>query len=83
MRNSFFKILILSLLTILPNFASSFKLELSAKAAILINSETGAVLYEKNAHLPLYPASITKMVTALYAIEKKRTSTRGVYTGAL
>ena len=72
MRNSFFKFLILSLLTILPSFASPFKLELSAKAAILINSETGAVLYEKNAHLPLYPASITKMVTALYAIEKRQ-----------
>ena len=71
MINSFFKFLIFSLLIFLPSFAHSFKLELSAKAAILINSETGAVLYEKNAHLPLYPASITKMVTALYALEKK------------
>lgn len=69
--NFFFKFLILSLLTFLSSFASPLKLELSAKAAILINSETGAVLYEKNAHLPLYPASITKMVTALYALEKK------------
>ncbi len=51
--------------------AAPLKAELSAKAAILINTETGAILYEKNAHLPLYPASITKVITALYALEKK------------
>ncbi len=50
---------------------SSLRVDLSAKGAILINEETGAVLYEKNAHLPLYPASITKVITALYALEKK------------
>lgn len=51
--------------------AGSLKVEVSAKAAILLNAETGAVLYEKNAHQPLYPASITKVATALYALEKK------------
>lgn len=50
---------------------SSLRVDLSAKGAILINEETGAVLYEKNAHTPLYPASITKVITALYALEKK------------
>ncbi|MBS0652785.1 MAG: D-alanyl-D-alanine carboxypeptidase [Verrucomicrobia bacterium] len=49
----------------------ALKVDMSAKAAILINEETGAVLYEKNAHTPLYPASITKVITALYALEKK------------
>ena len=47
------------------------KLELSAKSAILINGETGETLYEKNAHQPLYPASITKLITAMYLLEKK------------
>ena len=45
--------------------------EVSAKSAILINAETGMILYEKNAHQPCYPASITKVATALYALEKK------------
>ncbi len=47
------------------------KVEVSAKAAILINSETGAILFEKNAYQPLYPASITKISTAMYALEKQ------------
>ncbi|HEY2811126.1 MAG TPA: D-alanyl-D-alanine carboxypeptidase family protein [Rhabdochlamydiaceae bacterium] len=50
---------------------ASIKVEVSAKGAILMNAETGAVLYEKNAHQPMFPASITKIVTALYALEKK------------
>jgi D-alanyl-D-alanine carboxypeptidase (penicillin-binding protein 5/6) len=51
--------------------AGNLKVEVSAKAAILLNAETGAILYEKNAYLSLYPASITKIATALYALEKK------------
>jgi serine-type D-Ala-D-Ala carboxypeptidase (penicillin-binding protein 5/6) len=51
--------------------SSPLKVEVSAKAAILMNAETGAVLWEKNARMPLYPASTTKMITALYALEKK------------
>ena len=41
-----------------------------ARAAILIESETGRVLYEKNAHEPLPMASTTKIMTALLAIER-------------
>lgn len=51
--------------------ASPIKVDVSAKAAILVNAETGAVLWEKNANTSLFPASITKMITALYAVEKK------------
>jgi serine-type D-Ala-D-Ala carboxypeptidase (penicillin-binding protein 5/6) len=51
--------------------AIPLKIDVSAKAAILLNAETGAVLYEKNAHQLMYPASITKISTAMYAIEKK------------
>jgi len=39
-------------------------------AAILMNADTGAIIYEKNAYETYYPASITKIATALYAIEK-------------
>lgn len=39
-----------------------------------MNAETGAVLWEKNSHVPYYPASTTKMITALYALKKKGNS---------
>ncbi|MFA9455591.1 D-alanyl-D-alanine carboxypeptidase family protein [Halalkalibacter sp. APA_J-10(15)] len=41
----------------------------SAQAAILMEQESGRVLYEKNAHDQLRIASITKIMTALLAIE--------------
>src|SRR5437868_9010454 len=49
--------------------AQKLALNVRAEAAILINAETGAVLYEKNAHAPHYPASITKIATAIYALQ--------------
>lgn len=50
---------------------SPLPIDVSAKAAILINAETGAILWEKNAHTPLFPSSTTKVFTAVYAMEKK------------
>lgn len=46
--------------------------KVSAKSAILINGETGAVLYEKNADERAYPASLTKIATCLYAVKKNQ-----------
>ncbi len=40
-----------------------------AKAAVLLEANTGAVLYGKNMELELPPASITKIMTALIALE--------------
>jgi D-alanyl-D-alanine carboxypeptidase (penicillin-binding protein 5/6) len=54
--------------------SSPLKVEVSAKGAILMNAETGTVLWEKNARMPFYPASTTKIITALYALEKKGTT---------
>lgn len=48
--------------------STSFDLNVNAEAAILLNPDNGAILYEKNAHLKLFPASITKIATALYTI---------------
>ena len=44
-------------------------LELDAEAAILINADTGDILYEKNINQKEYPASITKLMTMLLAFE--------------
>lgn len=41
----------------------------NAESAILMDLSSGAVLYEKNAHKEQYPASITKIMTTLLAIE--------------
>lgn len=43
--------------------------ELQAKAAILVDEGSGRILYAKNAHLRLPPASLTKIMTALVVIE--------------
>lgn len=44
---------------------------ITAKAAILIDAATGEVLFEKAADVPLPPASTTKVMTALVALEQK------------
>lgn len=43
--------------------------QISAQSAILIEAESGTILYEKNIHEQLYPASTTKLLTCLIAVE--------------
>lgn len=43
--------------------------EISAGNAILIDADTGAILYEKNAYAKCYPASTTKILTGLLTVE--------------
>ena len=45
------------------------ELPLAAKGAIVLDSYTGRTLYAKNADVPQYPASTTKIMTALLVIE--------------
>lgn len=40
------------------------------KAAILVDPQTGKILYEKNAYMPWHPASTTKIMTALLILER-------------
>ena len=42
---------------------------IQAESAILIDAKSKTILFEKNAHKKQYPASITKLMTALLAIE--------------
>jgi D-alanyl-D-alanine carboxypeptidase (penicillin-binding protein 5/6) len=44
----------------------------TAKAAILIDNQTGDVLWQRNPDLPLPPASTTKIVTAILALQSGR-----------
>ncbi|MDO4552215.1 MAG: D-alanyl-D-alanine carboxypeptidase family protein [Bacillota bacterium] len=43
--------------------------EVSARTAVVIELNTGAVLYEKNMDEKVYPASTTKILTGLLAVE--------------
>ena len=56
-------------LTPIPAAAEGTGPELSCASALLMEKETGTVLYEKDAHLPLAPASVTKIMTLLLAME--------------
>ncbi len=53
---------------VLPASAEE-ELDLASQAAVLMDADTGTVLYQKNMHQILYPASITKLMTALLAIQ--------------
>ncbi len=43
--------------------------EVLAKAALLADPETGEILYARNIHETLYPASLTKIMTGLLVLE--------------
>ncbi len=45
------------------------EIPLAARGAIVLDAYTGKPLYEKSADLPLFPASTTKIMTALLVIE--------------
>lgn len=65
---------IISLMVCLSLFFTSFcfaenKLDLKAKAAYLIEADTGEVLYAHNEHEVLRPASVTKVMTLLLIME--------------
>lgn len=49
--------------------STSSELTLTAESAILMDATTGKILYEKNSRTKQYPASITKLMTILLALE--------------
>lgn len=44
--------------------------QIGAQSAILMDANTGVILYSKNIHERLYPASTTKIMTCLLAMER-------------
>jgi D-alanyl-D-alanine carboxypeptidase (penicillin-binding protein 5/6) len=52
--------------------AKPLEVSVSAASAILMNADSGAILYEKNSRSSAYPASTTKIATALYILETQR-----------
>ena len=64
-------ILLAAVLTasLLPQQAAAVNLDLNAKSALLMDVATGTVLYEKECHERLAPASVTKVMTMLLIME--------------
>lgn len=66
--------------------ATTAQIQLTAPSAILIDQETGTVLFEKDPHTLLPPASVTKIMTILLVMEALNTGSvlanDTVYTSA-
>ena len=51
----------------MPAYATG--LDLTSKAAVLVDGASGDILYQENADLQCYPASVTKIMTLVLALE--------------
>ena len=51
------------------NNGTNVSLAQNAKSAILIDASTGQILFEKNSHEKLAPASMTKIMSMLVIVE--------------
>ncbi len=60
---------VLLLVGAFPVTANAAAPEVKAKSALLMDTATGTVLYEQDAHAPLAPASVTKVMTMLLCME--------------
>ena len=57
------------LLVLLPVRAMAVDIPITSRAAILMEKETGEILYAQNEHEKLEPASVTKVMTMLLTME--------------
>ena len=62
------KILFIFLFLLTLN-VNSYAVEVNSPRAILIDVDTGRVLFQKNAYEATYPASTTKIMTAILTLE--------------
>lgn len=69
-KKIYVSLLSLALLLVWSAVAMAAAPDITADAAIVIDEATGQVLYEKNADKREYPASMTKMMTCILALEK-------------
>lgn len=77
MKSKSFKILMLLFIFIFPiilspnaSYAETSSLKVDARAALLMEPTSGNIIFEKNIHEKFSPASVTKIMTMLLAMEK-------------
>lgn len=86
MRVFLFVMLMIISICISPSKEGQASIDVSANNAVLIELNTGEILFEKQAHEIQSIASITKLMTAIIAIESNKmdeeavTSRRAIYT---
>ena len=57
------------LLAVLPAWAQAQILETDAEYAVILDHDTGEILWSKDAEVPMVPASMTKMMTAYFVFD--------------
>jgi len=62
------QILLILIITTKITYAYS-EPDISATSAVVMDAQTGQILYQKNAHKKMYPASLTKIMTGILAAE--------------
>ena len=67
----YFCCIFILLFFLFPSFVQAEDSEIStySPACLLMEASTGKVIYEKNAHTRMYPASTTKIMTAILVLE--------------
>lgn len=72
-RTALSTLFIFTLMTVFSMVPSlAVELPLKAESAILIDAHSGTILFEKEPHLVSYPASMTKLMTMIIAMEAIR-----------
>ena len=69
MKRATVLLVLVLLMGLLPCRGQAAELSVGGKSALLMDSATGTILYESNAHEPLAPASVTKVMTMLLIME--------------
>ena len=69
MRRACLLLALVWMFILLPQGALATQLEVGGKSSFLMEVATGTVLHEANAHEPLAPASVTKVMTMLLIME--------------
>ncbi len=64
-----FLCLLLIVAAVLTVPVAAVDMDIPAKSAVLMDVATGTILYEQDAHTPLAPASVTKVMTMLLIME--------------
>ena len=68
----FLTLLLAMSLWVTPQAAAVEDPNILAKAALLVDVETDEIVYAKNEHAQLYPASLTKVMTTLLTLDAIR-----------
>ena len=68
LKRRIFSLLIL-LILLLGKISFAEEPAIASTAALLVETSTGKILYEKNAYEKMYPASTTKVMTAILVLE--------------